>query len=309
VHEMTTRHRRKAGSGPPANALIAWISSDPHLRSVAASHRRGTGASLSPHTRAAKAAVAACLALAGGGILGITTIVNDGLVAPLATKPSPVLNQDAEPGRAAAGGPGAGIQPNPMIVPAPVTTESMVVHPPSPRPPVAAAANAPTGPVAADGPSCRPRQSVGSSVTLPEAHSVAPHRVEPLHPGRSIAPIKLADAGKPDSAGTLASSADAGDSAAPADPGTAAGSNNPVTSTDNPGAAGNSTDPSKPAGPTDSSGTASAGDTSKPGDSGERLIPGTPPSSHKSTAAPSPLITTPFGRNGARVSGTHEAFD
>jgi hypothetical protein len=286
VHEMTTRHRRKAGSGPPANALIAWISSDPHLRSVAASHRRGTGASLSPHTHAAKAAVAACLALAGGGILGITTIVNDGLVAPLATKPSPVLNQDAEPGRAAAGGPGAGIQPNPMIVPAPVTTESMVVHPPSPRPPVAAAANAPTGPVAADGPSSRPRQSVGSSVALPEAHSVAPHRVEPLHPGRPIAPIKLADAGKPDSAGTLASSADAGDSAAPADPGT-----------------------SKPAGPTDPSGTASAGDTSKPGDSGERLVPGTPRSSHKSTAAPSPVITTPFGRNGARVSGTHEALD
>jgi hypothetical protein len=306
VHEMTTRHRRKAGSGPPANALIAWISSDPHLRSVAASHRRGTGASLSPHTRAAKAAVAACLALAGGGILGITTIVNDGLVAPLATKPSPVLNQDAEPGRAAVGGPGAGVQPNPMIVPAPVTTESMVVHPPSPRPPVAAAANAPTGPVAADGPSSRPRQSVSSSVALPEAHSVAPHRVEPLHPGRPIAPIKLADAGKPDSAGTLASSADAGDSA---DPGTAAGSNNPATSTDNPGAAGNSTDPSKPAGPTDSSGTASAGDTSKPGDSGERLIPGTPPSSHKSTAAPSPVITTPFGRKGARVSGTHEALD
>jgi hypothetical protein len=303
---MTTRHRRKAGSGPPANALIAWISSDPHLRSVAASHRRGTGASLSPHTRAAKAAVAACLALAGGGILGITTIVNDGLVAPLATKPSPVLNQDAEPGRAAVGGPGAGVQPNPMIVPAPVTTESMVVHPPSPRPPVAAAANAPTGPVAADGPSSRPRQSVSSSVALPEAHSVAPHRVEPLHPGRPIAPIKLADAGKPDSAGTLASSADAGDSA---DPGTAAGSNNPATSTDNPGAAGNSTDPSKPAGPTDSSGTASAGDTSKPGDSGERLIPGTPPSSHKSTAAPSPVITTPFGRKGARVSGTHEALD
>lgn len=286
MHEMTTRHRRKAGSGPPANALIAWISSDPHLRSVAASHRRGTGASLSPHTHAAKAAVAACLALAGGGILGITTIVNDGLVAPLATKPSPVLNQDAEPGRAAAGGPGAGIQPNPMIVPAPVTTESMVVHPPSPRPPVAAAANAPTGPVAADGPSSRPRQSVGSSVALPEAHSVAPHRVEPLHPGRPIAPIKLADAGKPDSAGTLASSADAGDSAAPADPGT-----------------------SKPAGPTDPSGTASAGDTSKPGDSGERLVPGTPRSSHKSTAAPSPVITTPFGRNGARVSGTHEALD
>jgi hypothetical protein len=130
--------------------------------------------------------------------------------------------------------------------------------------------------------------------------------VEPLHPGRPIAPIKLADAGKPDSAGTLACSADAGDSA---DPGTAVGSNNPATSTDNPGAAGNSTDPSKPAGPTDSSGTASAGDTSKPGDSGERLVPGTPPSSHKSTAAPSPVITTPFGKNGARVSGTHEALD
>jgi hypothetical protein len=128
VHELTARHRRKAGSGPPANALIAWISADPHLRSVAASHRRETAASLPRHTRAAKAAVAACFALAGGAVLGITAIVDDGLVAPRASSPSPVLSQGAGPTGTAARGLVAGIQRNPIVSPTPAATQSMVTN-------------------------------------------------------------------------------------------------------------------------------------------------------------------------------------
>lgn len=161
MHELTARHRRKAGSGPPANALIAWVSADPHLRSVAASHRRRTVASLPPHTRAAKAAVAACFALVGGGILGITAIVNDDLVAPLASSPSPVLSQDTGLGRAAAGGPVAEIQPHPVVFPAPTVTQSMVANRRAPQPIPVPAVAAPSGHIAADGPSSSPRQGGG----------------------------------------------------------------------------------------------------------------------------------------------------
>lgn len=218
MHELTARHRRKAGSGPPANALIAWISADPHLRSVAASHRRRTVASLPPHPRAAKAAVAACFALVGGGILAITAIVNDGLVAPLASSPSPVLSQEAGLGRAAAGGPVAGIQPHPVAFPAPTATQSMVANRRAPQPIPVPAVAAPSGHIAAD-------SSPGREAA--PAHPVAPHHANTRQPDRPIAPIQLPDAGKQGPAGTLAPMVDADDSAVPTEPGKPAGSDKP----------------------------------------------------------------------------------
>jgi len=228
VHELT-RHRRKAGSGPPANALIAWIGADPRLRSVAASHRRRTVASLPPHTRAAKAAVAACFALVGGGILSITAIVNDGLVAPLASSPSPVLSQDAGPGRAAAGGAVRGIQPHPVVFPTPAATQSMVANRQAPQPIPAPAVAAPSGHIAADGPSSSPRRNAtpgreASSSEAAPAHPVAPRRADTLQPDRPIGAIQLAAAGKPGPAGTMSNSADADDSAVPTTPSKPAGS-------------------------------------------------------------------------------------
>ena len=228
MHELT-RHRRKAGSGPPANALIAWIGADPRLRSVAASHRRRTVASLPPHTRAAKAAVAACFALVGGGILSITAIVNDGLVAPLASSPSPVLSQDAGPGRAAAGGAVRGIQPHPVVFPTPAATQSMVANRQAPQPIPAPAVAAPSGHIAADGPSSSPRRNAtpgreASSSEAAPAHPVAPRRADTLQPDRPIGAIQLAAAGKPGPAGTMSNSADADDSAVPTTPSKPAGS-------------------------------------------------------------------------------------
>ena len=74
------RHRRKAGSGPPANALIAWISADPYLREAAAtvSYQREIALPPSSHTRSVKAATVVCFALACSAVLGITTIISHG---------------------------------------------------------------------------------------------------------------------------------------------------------------------------------------------------------------------------------------
>ena len=96
MHALTPRHRRKAGSGPPANALIAWISTDPYLRDAAttASHRREIDVPLLSGTRSAKAAVAACFVLACAAVIGITEIVSHGraeaqqaMAPPLLVKP------------------------------------------------------------------------------------------------------------------------------------------------------------------------------------------------------------------------------
>jgi hypothetical protein len=248
VPELTARHRRKAGSGPPANALIAWIGADPHLRTVAASHRRRTAASLPSNTLAAKAAAAACFALAGGGILSITAIVNDGLVAPVASSPSPILSQDAGPSPAPASGPVAGVQPRPRVFPAPVATRSMVASRQAPQPIVAPDVPTPSRHIAADGPSTSPRRNVSpkhdvSSSEAGPAHTVAPRRADTLQPDRPIAPIQLAAAGKPGLAGTLANSPDADDSAVPTEPGKPAGSDTKPGGEGKPVAAGGGAEP------------------------------------------------------------------
>jgi hypothetical protein len=89
VHGLIPRHRRKAGSGPPATALIAWISADPHLRSAVAragSHRRDIDLPPPAITRLARAAVAACFVLSCSAVLGSTAIMSDGLLSPLPSR-------------------------------------------------------------------------------------------------------------------------------------------------------------------------------------------------------------------------------
>jgi hypothetical protein len=80
VHRLVPRHRRKAGSGPPANALIAWIGTDTYLRDAAAtaSYRRWTALPMPSNTRSAGAAVVTCFALACTAVLGITAIISHG---------------------------------------------------------------------------------------------------------------------------------------------------------------------------------------------------------------------------------------
>jgi hypothetical protein len=303
VHELTARHRRKAGSGPPANALIAWIGADPHLRTVAASHRRRTAASLPSNTLAVKAAAAACFALAGGGILGISTIVNDGLVAPLTSSPSPVLSQDTGPSRTAAPGYVAGVQPHPTVFPAPATTQSMVASRPTPQPIPAPAVPTPSGHIAADGPSTSPqrdvspRRDIRSSEAAP-AHPVAPRRADTLQPAQPIAPIQLATAGKPDPTGTLANSADTDDSTVPTKPSKPAGSDTKPDGRGEPVAAGGGTEPV--------AGAAADGDEAKHGSA--TFSPKSAPA-HGSISAggPSPRASSTAGQEAAlhHVSPRH----
>ncbi len=93
MDRLVPRHRRKAGSGPPATALIAWVGADPYLREAAAtvSYRRAMDLPLPSHTRAAKAAIAACFVLTCGAVLGVSTIISHGRNAALyeISTPSP----------------------------------------------------------------------------------------------------------------------------------------------------------------------------------------------------------------------------
>ena len=80
VRNLTRRRRRKAGSGPPADALIAWIGTDPYLRDAitTASHRREYCLPLPYRSRSAAAAMAICLVLACGAAAGIIQIISHG---------------------------------------------------------------------------------------------------------------------------------------------------------------------------------------------------------------------------------------
>ena len=80
MDRLIPRHRRKAGSGPPASALIAWIGTDPYLREAAAtaSYRREIALPLPSNTRSAKMAAVICSMLACGAVLGITEIISHG---------------------------------------------------------------------------------------------------------------------------------------------------------------------------------------------------------------------------------------
>lgn len=85
MHTLTPRHRRKAGSGPPANALMAWIGTDPYLRDAAttANHRCELDLPLPSRARVAAAAVAVCFLLTCGAVVGITQIISHGRVPPI----------------------------------------------------------------------------------------------------------------------------------------------------------------------------------------------------------------------------------
>ena len=307
MHGLTSRHRRKAGSGPPANALIAWIGADPHLRSVA-SHRRTTVASLPTNTPGTKAAVAAFVVLAGGAIMGITAIVNDGLVAPVASNPSPVLSQDAAatPGPAAPRGPVAGTGPNPMVSPAPIATESMTLNrqpqQPSPTLPEGSSSSGPVG-------------YGGSSTTAPATQPVSPHRADPPPRSNRLTAPTTSHAGKPDSTVTLAGSANArnsADSIAPNKPASSehpasAGSGSPAGS-GNPAGNGSSTDPGNPAGSANLPSMMSPGDSGKPGGRGELIASGAGGQAAGGGVTPdetaTPGVTQPSSHSGSSQNPT-----
>jgi hypothetical protein len=95
MHTQRPRHHRKAGSGPAADALIAWIGTDPYLREAAALAfwRRVAAASPLSLTRYVRAAVVACCVLTGGAVLSMTTLNDERGEAQHKMAPPPLVDQ------------------------------------------------------------------------------------------------------------------------------------------------------------------------------------------------------------------------
>ena len=87
----THRHHRKAGSGPPAAALIAWIGADTN-RYGTANGRREPDLRSPASTQPARAA-AASVALVCGAVLAVTASVTEGGLGPLDATTAPVIPQ------------------------------------------------------------------------------------------------------------------------------------------------------------------------------------------------------------------------
>lgn len=239
MHGLIPRHRRKAGSGPPAIALIAWIGTDPHLRSAtaAASHRRDTDPPLPANARTAKAAVAVCFVLACGVVLGITSAINDGQVVPLGprqSRPPAVLGQSPVGGIGPEtssvpleqGGPGL------LDSPAPVAIEPMIVNRQTPQASAVPGANG--------------------------DRTISPRRTA----ARSDNPGKPTDTAKPDN---VKPDSVKPDTAKPSGTGASAGTGTPASS----GPPGETGEPGEPEAPGRTPGPAISGPPVSPGAAGD----------------------------------------
>ena len=120
---LTPRHHRKSGTGPPASALIAWISTDPYLRDTAATvcHRHQMDLVGLSRARATKAAAAACFVVTCIAALGISTIISHGRAATPLQIAAPSLGGQANPVSMAS--------PAPMASP-PAEIAAMLAHSP-----------------------------------------------------------------------------------------------------------------------------------------------------------------------------------
>jgi hypothetical protein len=224
VYGLKPRHRRKAGSGPPANALIAWIGADPYLRdaAVTANHRREIALPPPTNSRTARAAVAACFVLAFSAVLSITTL-SDGLVVPRET------NTLAPPSQDSVTVPGQGITPplpegrgaSPALIPGPsAVTPTMLGKPPtSPALPQDTFADHPSSD------SGVPRGgSPPAGTTNPPPPAAPPHRADHANgPAPLVAPLRPRSTGRPGGGTPRPGSGGTGHAGTPATPGAPAG--------------------------------------------------------------------------------------
>jgi hypothetical protein len=124
VPRPTPHHRRKAGSGPPATALIAWIGTDPRRRSATAEggHKH---APRSPASFRAARNVVASVALICGAVLAVTVSATEAVLAPRGATTPPVTSQDHQ---AAPPVPAKQVDPHPMVSPLPAAAQPAPVR-------------------------------------------------------------------------------------------------------------------------------------------------------------------------------------
>lgn len=117
VPRPTPRHRRRAGSGPPAAALIAWIGTDARRYGTANSVREPE---LRPpaSTRPARN-TAASVALVCGAVLAVTASATEGILGPSDATTAPVIPQ-AGPDQAAPPVPAKQVDQDMVVSPVPV---------------------------------------------------------------------------------------------------------------------------------------------------------------------------------------------
>lgn len=235
MHGLIPRHRRKAGSGPPAIALIAWIGADRRLRSAvenAQSHRRDTDLAAPANTRWATVAVAACFVLVCGAILSITATMSDGVSGGSSALPMPGQANAATPGQAVPPVPPEEANPNnPAGYSAPAPVAPTVVNRQAPQSTSGLSTNGHDDHLAPD----HPGGYVASGATNPPAHPASPRRAD--NPGVSTAPLapakpsgfgRSATTRQPADRGTLAAPAPSGNPAQPDDTGTLDGVGRPA---------------------------------------------------------------------------------
>lgn len=110
VPKPTPRHRRKAGSGPPAAALIAWIGTD----------RREPDLRPSSNYRSARNIVAS-VALACGAVLAVTVSTAAEVLGPRDATTPPTIPQDHPV-------PADQVGPNAVLPPGPAAAQPAVVR-------------------------------------------------------------------------------------------------------------------------------------------------------------------------------------
>jgi hypothetical protein len=127
VPRPTPHHRRKAGSGPPATALIAWIGTDPRRHSATAATAEGghKHAPRSPASFRSARNVVASVALICGAVLAVTVSATKAVLAPRGATTPPAISQDHQ---AAPPVPAKQVDPHPMVSPLPAAAQPAPVR-------------------------------------------------------------------------------------------------------------------------------------------------------------------------------------
>lgn len=195
VPRPTPRHRRKAGSGPPAAALIAWLGTDrgePDLRRPSNSRSARTVASV---------------ALACGAVVAVTVSTAAGVLGPRDATTPPTIPQDHP-------APANQVGPNAVLPPMPAAAQPAVVRQAPQSIPVPPAPENVAGNVAETTPPAAVRRAPVETAAAPPP-VVKRQAAVPRVKSQPDAPAQRRKAGKPDVPRTSPSTRDSRSSQRP----------------------------------------------------------------------------------------------